>query len=203
MKKAFKWFEVETSRSIFRIGKNILTVSGKRIEWSAWSLQPLDFSTVFFKTENSKEVIAARQLRRYSISTSSLLFRRSNFPVIIIKRVYFLLKYHLARAVLCLSPSYSTFPFKVLTKLLPPPLSLILVSLGLTLPSLFVTICCLNQSLCLISPCCQHCFFVCLGFIFCYAIIYKILSLLWFDYHKHACFFSPWGHWANMSICMR
>lgn len=63
MKKAFKWFEVETSRSIFRIGKSILTVSGKRIEWSAWSLQPLDFSTLFFKTENSK-VIAARQLSR-------------------------------------------------------------------------------------------------------------------------------------------
>lgn len=42
-----------------------------------------------------------------------------------------------------------------------------------------------------------------LYFFFCYAIIYKILPLLWFDYHKHTRFFSPWGHWANMSICLR
>lgn len=65
MKKAVKWFEGETSRFVFRIGKNILTVSGKRMEWSAWSLQPLDFSMIFFfKTENSKGLIAERQLSR-------------------------------------------------------------------------------------------------------------------------------------------
>lgn len=56
-----------------------------------------------------------------------------------------------------LSPYYSTFSLKVLRKLL-PSLSLILVYLGLTLPSLFVTIYSLNQILYLISPCCQNWF---------------------------------------------
>lgn len=153
----------------------------------------------FFKTENSNRVIAERQLSREitAFHPASLLFRRSNFLVTISKRVYFHLKCHLARTELCLSPSCITFSLKVLAKLL-PSLSLTLVYLGLTLPSLFVTIYCLNQILCLISPCCQSCIFF-----FCYAIIYKILPLLWFDYHKHTRFFSPWGHWANMSICLR
>lgn len=97
-----------------------------------------------------------------------------------------------------LSPSYSSFFLKVLTELL-PSLSLILVYLGLTLPSLFVTMYCLNRILCPISPCCQNWFLV----FFSHAIICKILSLLWLDYHKHTCFFSLWGHWANTSICMR
>lgn len=112
----------------------------------------------FFKTENSNRVIAERQLSREitAFHPASLLFRRSNFLVTIIKRVYFHLKCHLARTELCLSPSCITFSLKVLAKLL-PSLSLTLVYLGLTLPSLFVAIYCLNQILCLISPCCQSC----------------------------------------------